>query len=119
MRSTTMTGTADNLCHAAWQPEYEVRELSGDEPPVDLGVLHRCREFLDAADFTLDYLALHDPEREGHVGVLQIERVDGGGREVVAVYRARDAVAVGGGLAAHWGFPVTTWQGAPEVRRRR
>ena len=114
-----MTGTADMLCHAAWQSTYEVRELSGDDPPVDLGVRHRCDDFLDAADFLLEYLGEHDPQREGRVAELRIERVDGEAREILTAYRARDAAAVEGDLSARWGFRVTAWQGAPEVRRRR
>lgn len=114
-----MTGTADTLCHAAWQSTYEVRELSGEDPPLDLGVRHRCDDFLDAADFVVDYLNEHDPGREGRVGELRIERVRGDAREILTAYRARDAAVPCADLSVRWGFPVTAWQGTPEARRRR
>lgn len=113
-----MTGNAGPTRHAAWQDEYEVRELSRGEPPLELGVRCRCSTFLDAADFVLDYLDAHDPAREGVVGGLEIVRVRGGEREVVSAYRREEAERALD-LAAHWGFPVTAWRGVPDGRRPR
>jgi len=114
-----MNGMAGNVCHAAGQPSYEVRELHDGDPPIDLGVRYRCDDFLDASDFALDYLEENDPLREGLVSALEIVRIDGERREIVTAYRFRDTVAPHPDLAAQWGFPVAAWRGPAEHRPRR
>jgi hypothetical protein len=106
-----MEGTTGTRCRAAGQPVYyEVRELRDGEPPIDLGPRFRSGDFLEAADFVLDYLEENDPHREGLVSALEIVRVEGDARAVKTHYRHRDAVGrQAADLTAHWGFPVASW----------
>ena len=98
--------------HAAWRTEYEVLELVGSDRAGALGSRHRCREYLDAVDFALEYLAEHDPDRTGAVAGLRIERVDGSTRETIWRYDAADAARAPIDPVAVFGFDVTrSWLG--------
>jgi hypothetical protein len=95
---------------AADAPMYQVRELTDGVQPVDLGLLHQCPDFLEAADFAFDYLESNDPLHEGSVSVIQIVRVTGSEREVVCSYRhTESAAAQRQDSVERWGFDVERW----------
>lgn len=102
---------------AADEPIYQVRELLDGESPVDLGLLHQCSDFLEAADFAFDYLESNDPHHEGSVSVIQIVLVRGAEREVVCSYRHEEANATAAAAptdsVARYGFDVGRW--APKI----
>lgn len=102
---------------AADEPIYQVRELLDGERPVDLGLLHECSDFLEAADFAFDYLESNDPMHEGSVAVIQIVLVRGNEREVVCTYRHEESHATAAAEPAHpvarYGFDVGRW--APRI----
>jgi hypothetical protein len=99
---------------AAEAPKYQIRELTEGESPVDLGLLHECADFLEAADFAFDYLESNDPLAEGSVSVIQIVRVSGDEREVVCTYRHSESAATKReDSVERWGFDVGRW--APKL----
>jgi hypothetical protein len=98
---------AEDLRHAAGRPTYEVREILDGDAWVDMGILYRCHDYVEAVEFALDYLGRRDPRRTGAVGGLQvIKNGDRGRRETVWTYdhaeqdTRPDPVQV-------WGFDVT------------
>ena len=94
---------------------YEVHELLGGEPALDLGRRFETSDFGAAVDFAFDYLERRDPRREGIVGALEIVRVAGSARETVWSYvhapapvRPRDMTRVWGyGVTRSWSSPWT------------
>ena len=99
---------------AAEAPMYQIRELTDGDHPVDLGLLHECPDFLEAADFAFEYLESNDPLQEGSVSVIQIVRVSGSEREVVCTYRHSEAAAARReDSVERWGFDVGRW--APKL----
>jgi len=98
------------LRHAAGRSKYEVHEVLGTG--LDLGSRFECAEYLDAFDWALDFLQEQDPKREGKVGGLEIERVEGTDRKTVWAYRHGEADLAPADLVAHWGFdPTRRWYG--------
>jgi hypothetical protein len=63
---------AEDLRHAAGQPTYEVREILDGDAWVDMGILYRCHDYVEAVEFAFDYLGRRDPRRTGAVGGLQV-----------------------------------------------
>ena len=98
--------------HAAGRSSYEVHEVLGTDPGLDLGSRFECAEYLDAFDFALDFLQEHDPQREGKVSGLDIKEVCGSERETVWAYRHGVQDTAPADLVALWGFdPTRRWQG--------
>lgn len=98
--------------HAAWQSGYEVREGLENVPGLDLGLRHRCNDYLDAVDFALAYVSEHDPLREGLVSSLEIVKVSDSERETVWRYSASKARRGHADPKEIWGFDVTkAWYG--------
>jgi hypothetical protein len=102
---------AETARHAAGRSMYEVHEILGADPGLDLGSRYRCADYLEAFDFALDFLQEHDPEREGKVSGLDIKQVLGSQRETVWAYRHDEVEAVPSDLVALWGFDPRQWQG--------
>ena len=65
---------AETARHAAEHNRYEVHELLGGEPALDLGRRFETSDFGAAVDYAFDYLERRDPRREGIVGALEIVR---------------------------------------------
>jgi hypothetical protein len=102
---------AGELRHAAGQETYEVREVRGEDPAVDLGVLYCCRDYANAVEFALEFLERRDPHREGKVGGLRVVKGRNGTRETVWTY-SPTAEESRIDPARRWGFDVTRhWQG--------
>jgi hypothetical protein len=100
------------LRHAAGRSKYEVHEVLGKDPGLDLGSRFECSEYLDAFDFALDFLQEHDPRREGKVSGLAIEHVHGTERKTVWAYHHGEPDLAPADLVAHWGFdPTRRWHG--------
>jgi hypothetical protein len=98
--------------HAAGRSIYEVHEVLGTDPGLDLGSRYECADYLEAFDFALDFLQEHDPEREGKVDGLDIKHVRGAERETVWAYRHDQLDTAPADLVALWGFdPTRCWQG--------
>lgn len=97
--------------HAAGRSIYEVHEILGGDPGLDLGSRYRCADYLEAFDFALDFLQEHDPEREGKVSGLDIKQVQGSDHETVWAYRHDAAGLAPPDLVARWGFDPQRWQG--------
>ena len=97
--------------HAAGRSIYEVHEILGADPGLDLGSRFECADYLEAFDFALDFLQEHDPEREGKVSGLDIKQVDGSERETVWAYRHTDEGKAPADPVALWGFDPKRWQG--------
>lgn len=102
---------AEDLCHAAGQATYEVREILDPDGGVDMEIVFRCGDYARAIEFALDYLGRRDPRRTGAVGGLQVVKDHGLRRETVWAYDAAaqetrvDPVRL-------WGFDVTRrWTG--------
>lgn len=108
---------AEDLRHAAGQATYEVREVLDGDPAVDLGLLFRCNDYVNAVEFAFDLLERRDPRREGTIGGLEVVKTDQGKRETVWTY-SHSARASRPDPMRRWGFDVTThWQGpATHVR---
>jgi hypothetical protein len=103
---------ADETRHAAGRSIYEVHEVLGRDPGLDLGSRYECADYLEAFDFALDFLQEHDPHREGKVDGLDIKQVSGSGRETVWAYRHGEQDAAPADLVALWGWdPTRRWQG--------
>ena len=102
---------AHALRHAAGRSVYEVHEVLGEDPGLDLGSRYECTDYLDAFDFALDFLQEHDPQREGKVSGIDIEQVHGAERETVWAYRHGRPEAAPVDLVAVWGFDPSRWQG--------
>jgi hypothetical protein len=102
---------AQALRHAAGRSIYEVHEILGADPGLDLGSRYRCADYFEAFDFALDFLQEHDPEREGKVSGLDIKQVDGTAQETVWEYRHSEAGMAPSDLVALWGFDPKSWQG--------
>jgi hypothetical protein len=97
--------------HAAGRSKYEVHEIHGADPGLDLGSRFECADYLEAFDFALDFLQEHDPEREGRVSGLDIKQVSGSQQETVWAYRHEPGLAPAD-LVALWGFdPTRSWHG--------
>jgi hypothetical protein len=76
-------------------------------------VLYSSANFLDAADFTFEFIEEHEPE------ALEIQRRDGARWETLWTYSARRAAAVAEtrkDLVGTFGFDPTTWDGSPPAR---
>jgi hypothetical protein len=100
--------------HAAWQSGYEVREGLESVPGLDLGLRHRCDDYLEAVDFALAFVDEHDPGREGLVSMLEIVKLDADRRETVWRYRTSEARRGLEDPKDVWGFDVTQrWSGPP------
>jgi hypothetical protein len=100
----------DDSRHAAGHTTYEVHEVLGDDPAVDLGLRFSASDFSEAIELALDYLQTEDPSR-GEVSALQIVRVEGSRREVVWSYNHKLAVAAPDDLVRLWGFhPTQPWE---------
>jgi hypothetical protein len=100
------------LRHAAGRSKYEVHEVLGVEPSLDLGSRFECSDYLDAFDWALEFLQEHDPKREGKVSGLEIERVEGTDRKTVWAYRHEESDLAPADLVARWGFdPTRHWHG--------
>jgi hypothetical protein len=105
--------------HAAGRSVYEVHEILGVDPGLDLGSRFECADYLEAFDFALDFLQEHDPEREGKVSGLDIKQVEGTEKATVWAYRHRPPEQapndppeqVPNDLVARWGFDPRSWQG--------
>lgn len=103
---------AGHLRHAAGRPLYEVHEVLGGEPALDLGVRFETVDLGAAVDFAFDFLDRQDPQREGAVSGLQILRVEGSRREAVWSYDSTRAQEPSGNPIGVWGFDVTRrWEG--------
>jgi hypothetical protein len=102
---------AETPRHAAGRSVYEVHEILGGDPGLDLGSHYECADYLEAFDFALDYLQEHDPKREGKVSGLDIKQVHGAERETVWAYRHGGADVAPADLVALWGFDPRSWQG--------
>jgi hypothetical protein len=102
---------AEDLRHAAGQATYEVHEVLDEDPAVDLGLLHRCTDYVQAVEFAFEYLGRRDPHRAGHVGALQVVKSEGGKSETVWSY-SHTAQAGRPDPTHRWGFDVTRrWSG--------
>ena len=93
--------------HAAEHNRYEVHELLGGEPALDIGRRFETSDFGAAVDYAFDYLERRDPRREGIVGALEIVRVAGSARETVWSYVHAPAPARPGDMTRVWGYDVT------------
>lgn len=102
---------AETARHAAGRSVYEVHEILGADPGLDLGSRFQCADYLEAFDFALDFLQEHDPEREGKVSGLDIKQVHGSRQQTVWAYRFEDIGNVPADLVAVWGFDPKRWQG--------
>jgi hypothetical protein len=97
--------------HAAGRSVYEVHEILGEDPGLDLGSRFECGDYLEAFDFALDFLQEHDPEREGKVSGLEIKQVHGAEQHTVWAYRHGGPGLAPADLVARWGFDPSRWQG--------
>jgi hypothetical protein len=102
---------AETARHAAGRSIYEVHEMLGEGPALDLGSRYRCADYFEAFDFALDFLQEHDPEREGKVSGLDIKQVHGGSEKTVWEYRHEETGKAPADLVAVWGFDPRHWQG--------
>ena len=102
---------AETPRHAAGRSIYEVHEIRGADPGLDLGSRFQCADYFEAFDFALDFLQEHDPEREGKVSGLDIEQVQEGARETVWAYRHVEQPTAPPDLVALWGFDPKGWHG--------
>jgi hypothetical protein len=108
---------AEQVSHAAGQATYEVHEVPGEDRTDTLGILFRSADYAGAVEYAFDYLASHDPRREGLVGGLEVVKNDRGKRETVWTYsHATQGSRVD--PLRRWGFDVTrNWHGpATHVR---
>jgi hypothetical protein len=102
---------AESQSHAAMETRYVVRESMKRHPGLDLGTRHSCETFFEAADFAIEFLDEHDPQREGRVGALEIVRESPAPAEVVWRYE-HDGTRLGHQDPKDvWGFDITAWTG--------
>jgi hypothetical protein len=104
---------AETARHAAEHNRYEVHELLGGEPALDLGRRFETSDFGAAVDFAFDYLERRDPRREGIVGALEIVRVAGSARETVWSYVHAPTPLRPGDMTRVWGYDVTRSWSSP------
>jgi hypothetical protein len=98
---------AEDLRHAAGRPTYEVREILDGDAWVDMGILYRCHDYVEAVEFAFDYLGRRDPRRTGAVGGLHvIKNDDRGRRETVWTYDHAEQESRPDPVQV-WGFDVT------------
>jgi hypothetical protein len=97
--------------HAAGRSVYEVHEILGADPGLDLGSRFQCADYLEAFDFALDFLQEHDPEREGKVSGLDIKQVHESRQHTVWEYRHGDVANAPADVVALWGFDPKAWNG--------
>ena len=106
------------LGRAARPVRYEVHEVLGPDPTIDLGTRFTGSTFDAALEFAFDYLQTEDPLRNGKVDGLEIVRADDVSREKVWSYSHREHNAVDFDLIRLWGFdPTRHWQGPPTYAR--
>lgn len=97
--------------HAAEHDRYEVHELLGGEPALDLGLRFEAEDFGAAVDFAFAYLERRDPGREGVVSALEIVRVRGSERDTVWTYSHAQSRSIARDLVRVWGFdPGQGWR---------
>jgi hypothetical protein len=102
---------ATTASHAAENERYEVHEVLGGEPALDLGIRFEAADFGAAVDFAFAYLERRDPGREGIVSALEIVRVTSSGRETVWTYSHAQSRSSAGDLVRVWGFdPGQGWR---------
>jgi hypothetical protein len=101
---------AETARHAAGRSIYEVHEILGTDPGLDLGSRYRCADYFEAFHFALDFLQENDPEREGKVSGLDIKHLHGAEQQTVWEYR-HENVGMPADLVAFWGFDPKRWQG--------
>jgi hypothetical protein len=95
---------------------YEVHEILGADPGLDLGSRYRCADYLEAFDFAVEFLQEHDPGREGKVSGLDIKQVQGSQEETVWEYRHAEVGKAPHDLVALWGFDPRHWEGPAGLR---
>jgi hypothetical protein len=101
---------AQTASHAAAHERYEVHEVLGGEPGLDLGLRFDTADFSSAVDFAFDYLERRDPGREGVVSALEIVRVTEAQRETVWTYSHAQSRSIARDLVGVWGFhPGSGW----------
>jgi hypothetical protein len=101
---------AQTASHAAAHVRYEVHEVLGGEPPLDLGLRFDTVDFGAAVDFAFEYLERRDPGRQGVVSALEIVRVTGSQRETVWTYSHAQSRSIARDLVGVWGFhPGSGW----------
>jgi hypothetical protein len=87
------------VCEIAYDPRHRARDL-----------IYESASFLEAVDFAAEYVEQVDPD------AIEIQRVDGSGRETVWTYSHTQAAATAAskkGLAETFGFDPTLWGGVP------
>jgi hypothetical protein len=90
----------------AAEPVYRVFNVSFRQGFQERGSLWESTNFLEAADFAMEYVQDHSPE------ALEIERIDGDEQETVWAYsetRAAAAELARKDLVDTFGFDPTTW----------
>jgi hypothetical protein len=106
------------LGRAARPVRYEVHEVLGSDPTIDLGMRFTGSTFDAALEFAFDYLQTEDPLRNGKVDGLEIVCADDVSREKVWSYSHREHTAVDVDLVRLWGFdPTRHWTGPPAYVR--
>jgi hypothetical protein len=95
---------AQTASHAAEQDRYEVHEVLGGEPAMDLGLRYETPDFSGAVEFAFDFLERRDPGRQGVVSALEIVRVSRSGRETVWTYNHAQSHSIARDLVGVWGF---------------
>lgn len=101
---------AEELRHAAGQAAYEVHEVLDGDSSVELNVMFRCTDYVQAVEFAFEILERRDPQREGSVGGLRIVKLERGERETVWTY-SHSAQEGRSDPMRQWGFDVTRrWQ---------
>jgi hypothetical protein len=101
---------AQTASHAAVRDRYEVHEVLGGEPTLDLGLRYESTELGGAVDFAFDYLERRDPGRQGVVHALEIVKISGSTRETVWSYRHAPSGSIARDLVGVWGFhPGRGW----------
>lgn len=97
--------------HAATYERYEVHEVLGGEPALDLGLRFEATDLGSAVDFAFAYLERRDPGREGIVSALEIVRVTPAGRESAWTYSHAQSGSSARDLVRVWGFdPGQGWR---------
>jgi hypothetical protein len=91
---------------SATEPVYRVYEVTFRHGFQERRSLIEGPNFLDAADFAMEYVQVHGPE------ALEIERTDGTGQETVWTYsetRAHASALARKNLVDTFGFDPTSW----------
>jgi hypothetical protein len=101
---------AQTASHAAANDPYEVHEVLGGEPALDLGLRFETADFGTAVDFAFDYRERRDPNRQGLVNALEIVRVAESRGETVWRYSHAQSRSIARDLVGVWGFhPGSGW----------